>query len=200
MEPLIELGGRWRIFLSHAHSDSDDARWLEHELRGRVGVQTRRRIELFRTSEPQYTFTPSRRSDGDVRAMVRRYQEELRAYLLEHMAQSAACLLLVTSGSIDREWINWEIEEATRLADEHKILFVPCLLRVETSVLLDMKQAWKAKREMKQSGVSLWERVRDVPPEAAEAHLENAVLLHEDGGLDRLADKLARALAAWPNT
>ncbi len=194
MESLIERVGRARIFLSHAHSDGDDARWLADELRGRVGVQTGRSIELFRTSEPRWTFTQSEQSDDDLRAMVRRYQDELRAYLLEHLARSAACLLLVTSGSIDRRWINWEIEEATRLADERQILFVICLLRVEASVLLDMKRAWKTRREMKESGVSLWEHVRDAPPHAAEAHLENTVLLHEAGGLDRLADKLARAL------
>ena len=76
------------------------------------------------------------------------------------------------------------------------LLFVTCLF--EASVLLDMKRAWKAPREMKESGVSLWAHVRDVPPRAAEAHLENTVLLDEAGGLDRLADKLARALTPSP--
>jgi len=60
----------------------------------------------------------------------------------------------------------------------------------------DMKRAWKARREMKQSGVSLWAHVRDVPPHAAEAHLENTVLLHEVGGLDRLASSPAGSLAS----
>ena len=198
MEPLIRDGERARIFLSHAHSDGDDARWLEHELRGRVGVQTKRRIEVFRTSEHRWTFTPSEQTDVDVGAAVRRYQDEFRAYLLEHLARSAAYLLLVTSRSLNREWINWEIAEAAHLADEHQLLFVTCLLHVETSVLLDMKRAWKAPREMKESGVSLWAHVRDVPPCAAEAHLENTVLLDEAGGLDRVADKLARALTPSP--
>jgi len=186
--------GRTKLFLSHAHKDAEEAQWLRTQLRVFFKIRTGRSLEVFLTSEPASTFKPGDQSDADLRAAVRRHKQELEEYLLQHLSRSAAFLVLVTPGSVDREWIRWEIQEAGRLADQDRILFVPCLLRVEKHELHATARQWAALRSMKQSGVTLWEQVSDVPSPGAEARLEDAVLLHEDGGIDRLVDKLADAL------
>jgi len=92
-------------------------------------------VNVFNTSDPQHRFTEWEKMFGpgdDWRVVAPQADEKLRAYLSTNLAASSAYLLLVTDNATfgGSDWVRWEIQEATALALEHHVPFVPVLVGI----------------------------------------------------------------------
>jgi hypothetical protein len=177
-----------KIFLSHAHVDAKQARWLAKELRHRFGMEFVE-VEIFSTSDSKYRFRSPLEAftaGQSLAESLRRCGDELRNYLYENMSESVAYLLLLTprSTSVSHAWVRWEISEAGRLAAERRKLFVPCLLGVE----------WKALQAIATAPAgSKWGEFEvgvPVPDSALHPEHFQAINLDEPKALDRLTEAL----------
>jgi hypothetical protein len=90
-------------------------------------------VEVFNTSEPEYRYKDLSEllsAGEDWRARAERYEEELRAYLVKNLEESAAFLALVTRKSLaaGSKVIEFEIEAARSVAFKRgKLFFFPCV-------------------------------------------------------------------------
>jgi hypothetical protein len=125
--PLSEGPGSRLIFLSHSGRDKDLAERLPRDIERMSGYWFR----VFNTSDSGYRFAEwkaSSRVAGDSRAAAAEYENKLRAYLSDKIADSSAYLLLVTPESTagsGSDWVRWEVGEATALANRNHGVFIP---------------------------------------------------------------------------
>ena len=117
-----------QIFLSHAGEDADLAKRIVARLERDV-LTNYGPVRLFNTSAPENRF---RDFEDYVAAgeefRPEEWEEELRAYLKQHIHSSAAYVLLVTPQSLSKrsKWIEFEIDTAYDEQQDGRIGFVPC--------------------------------------------------------------------------
>ena len=123
---------RLKIFLSHSGLDSDRSISLQQELQGRF-KNFGYNIKIFNTSTVEDRF---KKLESIIAAGVdwieeaKKYEEELRKYLEQNLADSTAYLLLVTPKSLraNSRWIQFEIETAkSKAITEKRHFFFPCV-------------------------------------------------------------------------
>jgi hypothetical protein len=121
------------FFLSHSGMDKSSAIQFSRSIEAAFRLEFGRRVVVFNTDEPEHRFKELRsivRLGDDFAAVTSQYDAELRAYLSEHLSASSAYLLLITRTAVYRatQWLQWEMREATAMAEARHLPFVPCFL------------------------------------------------------------------------
>jgi hypothetical protein len=175
-----------KIFLSHAHADREEARWLVAELRRELSVQGHNDVEIFSTSEPENRFPEEIVSLGDDWEKVGvQHARDLREYLLRAIADATVYLLLLTQNNMHQSgpWIRLEISEATKLAREQGFAFIPCLRGVGYEALREIQRAQPGKK---------WEEIQVGAPPADELNIDEwqAGLIEGPAEIRKLAEAI----------
>jgi hypothetical protein len=123
---------RLKIFLSHSGLDSDRSFSLQRKLEEgfkKLGY----RVKVFNTSTIEDRFKELKSVLGsaeDWAQHAEKYEEELRRYLEQNLADSMAYLLLVTPKSLEANssWIRFEIDTAkSKSLRQRRSFFFPCV-------------------------------------------------------------------------
>jgi hypothetical protein len=174
------------IFLSHQSANGAAALRLARDLEGRFERNGTIDVRVFVTADPAYRFRDLLEvleEGDDWKLQLRAWANQLREYLTEHLEGAVAYLLLLTDHSMRRDsaWVRWEIQEATKIARERHIPFIPCLLGV----------GFEALRERPMSRLSLWQLAEVGDLETGNPEIEfQGIRIDDEAAIGRLADSL----------